>query len=89
MSTFAALHCSIHKYHHYYEEKNKKQTWYAIVKTLETGSNEYFIFITFSLFKKKNRLVIYCSKKLLERMLIVYINYFSSDFIQLNSNNLI
>lgn len=50
MSTFEALRCSIHKYHHYYDEKNKKQTWYAIVKTLETGSNEYFIFITFSLF---------------------------------------
>lgn len=53
MSTFAALSCSKHKYHHYYDEKNKRQTWYAIVKTLETGSNEYFIFITFSLFKKK------------------------------------
>lgn len=24
--------------------KKKRQTWYAIVKTLETGSNEYFIY---------------------------------------------
>lgn len=37
-----ALRCSTQNT--IYKKKKKRQTWYAIVKTLETGSNEYFIY---------------------------------------------
>jgi len=38
------------------------------------------LYLLLLVYLKKNRLVIYCSKTLLERTLIVYINFFSNRF---------